>query len=396
MSEYSNVGLSEFDDAHVEIAAEIFSMLADPTRIRLILALREDELSGEPSRGDGRPVAGGGVSTPGEAADGADGDHPDRRAIACSTGGERPRTQARARRHLPSRAHGRRRGATPPQCGARRMSTGHDHAAGRARARSESQAPRNRVFDHGDDPCRAEVVGAILTNSLALLVDCGTHAHRRRRLATALIAANLARRPATAKRTWGFARAESAVCDRAGCVCCWRWVWFVLIEGVQRLFAPPEIASAGLLTFGSDRPGRQHRVDPGPGSGRNANFNLRAAFLEVVNDALGSVAVIVPPRSSSRSPDGVAADAICGVADWRSDPSAAFKLLRETVSVLLETTPSGLDLDAVRQHLLERDRVVDVHDLHASQIATGLPVLTAHVIVDPRLLHRRFTAALLG
>ncbi len=116
-------------------------------------------------------------------------------------------------------------------------------------------------------------------------------------------------------------------------------------------------------------------------SGRNANFNLRAAFLEVVNDALGSVAVIVAALVITVTGWG-GADAIAGLLIGVLILPRAFKLLRETVSVLLETTPSGLDLDAVRQHLLERDRVVDVHDLHASQIATGLPVLTAHVIVD--------------
>jgi cobalt-zinc-cadmium efflux system protein len=61
----------------------------------------------------------------------------------------------------------------------------------------------------------------------------------------------------------------------------------------------------------------------------------------------------------------------------------AFKLLRETTSVLLESAPPGLDLDAVRDHILGLPEIVDVHDLHATQIATGLPVLTAHVIVQP-------------
>ncbi|WP_347060751.1 hypothetical protein ABC795_05305 [Blastococcus sp. HT6-30] len=73
------------------------------------------------------------------------------------------------------------------------------------------------------------------------------------------------------------------------------------------------------------------------------------------------------------------------------------KLLRETVSVLLESTPPGLDLDAVRTHLLAQPHVLGVHDLHASQITTGLPVLTAHVVVEdscfsdghaPRVLDR--------
>ena len=62
----------------------------------------------------------------------------------------------------------------------------------------------------------------------------------------------------------------------------------------------------------------------------------------------------------------------------------AFVLMRETTSVLMEFTPPGLDLDEVRRHLLALDHVKDVHDLHASTVATGLPTLTAHVVVDDR------------
>lgn len=259
------------------------------------------------------------------------------------------------------------------------MSTGHDHAAD-AHAHAVNRKRLAIAFSITATILVAEVVGAILTNSLALLVDAAHMLTDAGGLATALIAANLARRPATAKRTWGFARAEvlSATAQAAVLLAVGL---FVLIEGVQRLFAPPEIASAGLLTFGVIGLVGNIASIMVLVSGRNANFNLRAAFLEVVNDALGSVAVIVAALVIAVTGWG-GADAIAGLLIGVLILPRAFKLLRETVSVLLETTPSGLDLDAVRQHLLERDRVVDVHDLHASQIATGLPVLTAHVIVD--------------
>ncbi|UFU15895.1 cation diffusion facilitator family transporter (plasmid) [Curtobacterium sp. C1] len=257
------------------------------------------------------------------------------------------------------------------------MSAGHDHAAD---AHAVNRKRLAVAFSITATILVAEVVGAILTNSLALLVDAAHMLTDAGGLATALIAANLARRPVTAKRTWGFARAEvlSATAQAAVLLAVGL---FVLIEGVQRLFAPPEIASAGLLTFGVIGLVGNIASILVLVSGRNANFNLRAAFLEVVNDALGSVAVIVAALVIAVTGWG-GADAIAGLLIGVLILPRAFKLLRETVSVLLETTPSGLDLDAVRQHLLERDRVVDVHDLHASQIATGLPVLTAHVIVD--------------
>ncbi len=116
-------------------------------------------------------------------------------------------------------------------------------------------------------------------------------------------------------------------------------------------------------------------------SGRDANFNMRAAFLEVLNDALGSVGVIIAAvviaTTGFNQADTIAGLLIAGLIVPR-----AFLLLRETASVLMEFTPAGLDLDEVRRHILELDHVRDVHDLHASTVATGLPTLTAHIVVD--------------
>jgi cobalt-zinc-cadmium efflux system protein len=114
---------------------------------------------------------------------------------------------------------------------------------------------------------------------------------------------------------------------------------------------------------------------------RSANLNTRAAFLEVVNDALGSAAVVI------------AAAVIAATGWYRVDAVASlfmgvlilprtWHLLRDSVDVLLEGTPKGVDLTMVRAHLLAADHVHAVHDLHASSVATDLPVLTAHVVVD--------------
>jgi len=227
----------------------------------------------------------------------------------------------------------------------------------------------------------AEVVGAVLTGSLALLVDAAHMLTDAGGLATALVAAKLTRRPATAKRTWGFARAEvlSATAQAAVLLAVGL---FVIIEGVQRLFDPPEITSIGLLVFGVIGLGGNIASILILAGSRKNNFNLRAAFLEVVNDALGSVAVIVAAIVIAVTGWG-GADAIAGLLIGLLILPRAFKLLRETVDVLLESTPDGLDLEDVRTHLLARKHVVGIHDLHASQIATGLPVLTAHIVVDP-------------
>lgn len=226
----------------------------------------------------------------------------------------------------------------------------------------------------------AEVVGALVTGSLALLVDAAHMLTDAGGLALALFAAHLALRPPTSQRTWGFRRAEvlaalgqSAVLLAVGV--------YVLVEGVQRLWAPPDIASGELVVFGVVGLVGNVASLLVLASRRSANLNLRAAFLEVVNDALGSVAVIVAAIVIATT-GFQRADAIAALLIGVLILPRAGRLLWETGSVLLESTPPGLDLDAVRAHLLGVDHVREVHDVHASLIATGLPVLSAHVVVE--------------
>lgn len=225
----------------------------------------------------------------------------------------------------------------------------------------------------------AEIIGAMWTGSLALLVDAGHMLTDAGGLGVALLAATLAMRPATSRRTWGFARAEVlAATAQAGVLL--TVGLFVLVEGIQRLVTPPEIPSGGLLVFGVIGLAGNVASILVLASGRNANLNLRAAFLEVVNDALGSVGVIIAALVIATTGWG-GADAIAAILIGVLILPRAFVLLRDAVNVLLESTPAGLDLDDVRTHLEALEHVEAVHDLHASQIASGLPVLTAHVTV---------------
>lgn len=226
----------------------------------------------------------------------------------------------------------------------------------------------------------AQAVGALLTGSLALLVDTAHMLTDAAGLAIALVAATLAARPPTARRTWGFRRAEVLAALAQSAVLLAVGV-YVLVEGVQRLFDPPDVPARELVVFGViGLVGNLVSLAVLAG-GRSSNLNLRAAFLEVLNDALGSVGVIVAAVVIATT-GWQQADAVAGLLIGALIVPRAVTILREATSVLLETTPPGLDLDDVRRHLLGVDHVIDVHDLHASLIATGLPVLSAHVVVD--------------
>jgi cobalt-zinc-cadmium efflux system protein len=230
-----------------------------------------------------------------------------------------------------------------------------------------------------------QLVGAWLTGSLALLFDSAHVLTDAAGLGMALLAARLTARPASDRRTWGFARAEvlaataqAAVLLAVGLV--------VLVEGIGRLINPTPIASTEMAVFGAIGLAGNIVALLVLAAGRNGNFNMRAAFLEVLNDALGSVAVIAAALVISLT-GWLQADAVVALLIGALILPRTVRLLLETVSVLLESTPSGLDLASVREHILQVPHVIAVHDLHATQIATGLPVLTAHVVVDDGCFH---------
>lgn len=240
----------------------------------------------------------------------------------------------------------------------------------------------------------AEVIGALWTGSLALLVDAGHMLTDTAGLLMALVASTLVLRPPTPERTWGFRRAEVLAAGAQATVLLAVGTYAV-IEGVRRLADPPEVSSTGLLIFGIVGLAGNLVSMWVLSAGRNVNLNLRAAFLEVVNDALGSVAVIVSAIVISTT-GWAGADAIAGMVIAALILPRAFIVLREAGSILLESTPKGLDLDDVRTHILGVPHVLAVHDLHASTIATGLPVLSAHVVLDDECFRDGHAAEVLG
>ncbi|MEA5154316.1 cation diffusion facilitator family transporter [Raineyella sp.] len=225
----------------------------------------------------------------------------------------------------------------------------------------------------------AEVVGAVLTRSLSLLTDAAHMLTDVAGLAMAMAAAGLATRPADERRTWGFRRAEVISAQWQAAILLAVGV-YALIDGVRRLAEPPQVPSGALLVFGIiGLTGNLASLGVLLGH-RDVNLNLRAAFLEVANDALGSVAVIVSAVLIATL-GWLRADALAAMVIAVLIIPRTLALLRYSTTVLLESAPKGLDLADVRRHLLELDHVLEVHDLHASMIATGLPVLSAHVVV---------------
>lgn len=262
------------------------------------------------------------------------------------------------------------------------MGAGHDHGPGVAEAGQPGDYRRKLWIAFGITATIvvAQAVGSVVTGSLALLTDTAHVITDASGLLVALIAATLMLRPATSTRTWGFRRIE--VIAALGQATLLLVVGFyTAIEGIRRLFEPPEVPATELLVFGIVGLAANITAILILSSSRGANFNMRAAFLEVLNDALGSLGVIVAAIVIATT-GFQRADALAGLFIAALIVPRAFKLMRETTSVLMEFTPKGLNLDEVRAHILEFEHVKDVHDLHASTVATGLPTITAHVVVE--------------
>jgi cobalt-zinc-cadmium efflux system protein len=223
----------------------------------------------------------------------------------------------------------------------------------------------------------AEVVGGLLTGSLALLADAGHMLTDVAALSLSLFAIWLAQRPASVEQTFGYHRVE-IIAALANGVALIAVALFIVVEAIERLGAPSEVlglpmmlvALGGLVVnlIGLATLGGSH----------GDNLNVRGAWLHVLSDALGSVGAIT-------------AGALVWGLGWHwADPAASlviaalvvhasWSLLKETVGVLMEAAPPGLDVDEIRRALNDADGVVGVHDLHVWTITSGLISLSCHV-----------------
>ncbi|MGH4016635.1 MAG: cation diffusion facilitator family transporter [Pseudonocardiaceae bacterium] len=242
-----------------------------------------------------------------------------------------------------------------------------------------------------------EIVGAALTGSLALLADAGHLATDALGLAAALFAAVLAQRPPSQRRTFGLGRAEILAAALNALVLL-AVTGVVAVEGIGRLADPPAVPGAPLLVLGAvglvgnlvalavlTRGGSSHQGSSHQGSSHQGSsqrsLNLRGAVLEVMGDALGSVAVlgaaVVVLTIGWQQADPVASLVIAGLIVPR-----AIRLLCEAAHVLLEGTPRDVDAEAVDLVLRGVPGVLDVHDLHLWTITSGRHAISAHLVVS--------------
>jgi cobalt-zinc-cadmium efflux system protein len=224
-----------------------------------------------------------------------------------------------------------------------------------------------------------EVVGGLLAGSLALLADAGHMMTDNLALGLALAAARFARRPPDPARTYGYQRAEilaALVNGVALVVVC----LFIAWEAWERLLSPPEVdtplmaaVAAGGLVVNFVAARILH--------GSHHGLNVRAAYLHVLGDLLGSLAVLAAALLAAafgwRWADPVAGALICVVIVFSST-----RLVLDSLNVLMEGAPGNLDTEEIRRCLLGVGGVAEVHDLHVWSLGGGTPLLTAHLVVD--------------
>lgn len=226
----------------------------------------------------------------------------------------------------------------------------------------------------------AEVVGAALTGSLALLSDAGHMLTDAAGLTIALAATWLAARAADHRWTFGWQRAEVLAALVNGVILAVVAV-LVIVEGVRRWQEPAEVAAGGMVVIGVIGLLANIAAALLLRGGQRESLNLRGAYLEVLGDLFGSVAVVVAAIVIATT-GWQRADAVASIAIALLILPRALALLRSVAVVLLEGTPDHLELVEVRAHLEEVEGVQQVHDLHAWTITSGVPVLTAHIVVD--------------
>ncbi|MBC9943513.1 cation transporter [Leucobacter sp. cx-328] len=226
----------------------------------------------------------------------------------------------------------------------------------------------------------AQVVGALISNSLALLADAGHMLTDATGVLIALIASLIAALPATSKRTFGLLRVEILAALINGIVLGVIAV-VIFVQAIARIGDAPEV-HAGPMLIAAILGAVANLVSLLVlQAGQKESLNVRGAYLEVLGDLLGSIAVIIAGLVILFT-GWTPIDWIASIAIALMILPRAYSLLKDVVRVLLEATPKGLSVEEVRAHMEAVPGVAMVHDVHAWTITSGVPAFSAHVTVE--------------
>ena len=222
-----------------------------------------------------------------------------------------------------------------------------------------------------------EVVVGFVANSIAVLADAVHMLSDSGAIALALFAAWVGARPASAERTYGYLRAEILAALANGVALVALAIW-IFVQAAARLSDPPEPLGGWMLAAGIA--GLAVNVAAALVLGGARSLNVRAAYRHVLADVLGSVGVIVAAVAIVAT-GWAYADPLASLAIGALVLASSWAILRDSVSVLLEGTPEGMDAGEIGRAMAQTDGVSEVHDLHVWAISSGFPSLSAHVLV---------------
>jgi cobalt-zinc-cadmium efflux system protein len=254
------------------------------------------------------------------------------------------------------------------------MSEGHDHGV----REIEHEKPLWWAFGLTAIFLVAEIVGGLLTNSLALLSDAAHMGTDVFALGVSLFAVRMSRRPPDARRSYGYARMEALGALINGGLL-FVVAGYILWEALARFRNPPDVASIGMLVVAIIGLVVNLIAMRLLKAGSGESLNVKGAYLEVWADMLGSVGVIAGAIVIQLT-GFVFVDPIVAVLIGLWVLPRTWGLLRDAVQILMQGVPEGFDLESVRSVILSVPGVAEVHDLHIWSLGSKDPVLTAHIV----------------
>jgi cobalt-zinc-cadmium efflux system protein len=226
----------------------------------------------------------------------------------------------------------------------------------------------------------AEVIGGFLTNSLALLSDAGHMFSDIAALGISLFAFQMARRPATVTRTYGYHRLEILAALVNGLLL-WLIVGVIFNAAYNRFYDPPEVQTGGMLVVAILGLGVNIAAGLMLYGSHHESLNIHGAFLHILGDALGSLGAILA-GVVMRFTGWYLADPLVSIFIGLLILYSSWNLIRESGSILMQSAPKGLDLDEIRMSIERLGGVHKVHDLHVWTVTSGVFTLSAHAVID--------------